>query len=622
MGLPRQFEKFIIPEEKPPQPESRFQDKGPLSQALRAAPPSAFDWRDYDGENWMTSVKNQSACGSCWAFSAVGTTEAVYNIATDFPDLDLDLSEEYLNSDCTSPNPGSCCGGSHGNALGRIKAEGIPDEACMTYDVGYYNTGDCSCFPNPPCNKDCSGLPDTCSHLNCPEDRCADWDTRLIVIDDYGSVAANANDIKAELVDKGPLAVCLAMSGTYDAQNIYRCTTCWDRNNNGTCENAGECDEDVCISGIVGQDCTSDADCDEDKNNDGDCDQDDCGINHCVVLVGYDDAGGYWIAKNSWGGGFGPHNNGYWEVGYGECHIEDAVLYVEAADLNFPPVADANGPYTAECSGAQTAVNLDGTGSQDPNVDDTLDYLWSTSCPGGSFDNGTIAEPLLTVQRPDPIGCPQTCSVILTVTDDEGETDTSTSMVMIQDTTAPVLSATPADVTVECDKVPPPEEITATDACDPDVPVVFSETYTDGDCPSNYTLTRTWTATDDCGNSTSHTQVITVQDTTAPVISMTLPASIIPPDAPISFTASATDNCDNSPFVEITAYDCYDYTKKGKRIDKTNSCIVSVSSATITILDSGGVGDNIEWTVRAVDNCENDVEETFTIEVINPGKKP
>ena len=46
-------------------------------------------------------------------------------------------------------------------------------------------------------------------------------------------------------------------------------------------------------------------------------------------------------------------------------------------------------------------------------------------------------------------------------------------------------------------------------------------TYTDqvvpGSCINTYTLTRTWKATDDCGNTTSCEQVIVVQDTTAPM---------------------------------------------------------------------------------------------------------
>jgi len=41
---------------------------------------------------------------------------------------------------------------------------------------------------------------------------------------------------------------------------------------------------------------------------------------HCVVLIGYDDARGCWIAKNSWGTGWG--DGGYVAIGYGEGRIE------------------------------------------------------------------------------------------------------------------------------------------------------------------------------------------------------------------------------------------------------------------------------------------------------------
>lgn len=41
---------------------------------------------------------------------------------------------------------------------------------------------------------------------------------------------------------------------------------------------------------------------------------------HCVCLVGYDDANGCWIAKNSWSTGWG--DGGYFRIAYGECGIE------------------------------------------------------------------------------------------------------------------------------------------------------------------------------------------------------------------------------------------------------------------------------------------------------------
>lgn len=41
---------------------------------------------------------------------------------------------------------------------------------------------------------------------------------------------------------------------------------------------------------------------------------------HCVALVGYDDAQGCWIAKNSWGTDWG--DAGFFRIAYGECDIE------------------------------------------------------------------------------------------------------------------------------------------------------------------------------------------------------------------------------------------------------------------------------------------------------------
>jgi C1A family cysteine protease len=41
---------------------------------------------------------------------------------------------------------------------------------------------------------------------------------------------------------------------------------------------------------------------------------------HCVVLIGYDDAAGCWIARNSWGTNWG--DAGYFRIAYGECGIE------------------------------------------------------------------------------------------------------------------------------------------------------------------------------------------------------------------------------------------------------------------------------------------------------------
>jgi hypothetical protein len=85
------------------------------------------------------------------------------------------------------------------------------------------------------------------------------------------------------------------------------------------------------------------------------------------------------------------------------------------------------------------------------------------------------------------------------------------------------------------------------------------------------------------------------------------------------FTATASDNCDDTLVVEITEFDCFLIVPNGKRIDKTRSCVVSITNDTITILDVGGVNTHITWTSRAIDRCGNDSEKICETVVVNPG---
>ena len=142
-----------------------------------------------------------------------------------------------------------------------------------------------------------------------------------------------------------------------------------------------------------------------------------------------------------------------------------------------------------------------------------------------------------------------------TATDYCDNVTTCVQTITVQDTTDPVITC-PADVTVECDSVPAVATATATDNCDPAPVVTYDgEVRTDGYCEDYYTLARTWTATDDCGNSASCTQTITVQDTTAPVLSgcptdMTINADAGGCTAVVTWTdPTATDNCDPAPVV-------------------------------------------------------------------------
>jgi hypothetical protein len=137
--------------------------------------------------------------------------------------------------------------------------------------------------------------------------------------------------------------------------------------------------------------------------------------------------------------------------------------------------------------------------------------------------------------------------------DECGNSNVISQTITVQDTTAPVFTtAAPANVTVECNMVPAQPDLAATDNCSANVTVTKAEQRINGTCASSYTLIRTWTATDECGNDTTITQTITVADRTKPVFILPIPAdTTVNCDAiPVPPVLGATDNC--SPAVGIT----------------------------------------------------------------------
>ncbi|WKW45959.1 Ig-like domain-containing protein [Myroides sp. JBRI-B21084] len=148
-------------------------------------------------------------------------------------------------------------------------------------------------------------------------------------------------------------------------------------------------------------------------------------------------------------------------------------------------------------------------------------------------------------------------SFVYEVRDTNGDQaiDRATVYLMIQDTTAPeFVEALPSDVTVECNAVPAAPVLTAVDTCG-SAEVSYKEARIDGACANSYTLERTWTATDACGNTTVHTQIVTVEDTTGPSFVGTMPAAEIYircEELAAAETLQAQDECGE---VEVRSYD-------------------------------------------------------------------
>ena len=98
----------------------------------------------------------------------------------------------------------------------------------------------------------------------------------------------------------------------------------------------------------------------------------------------------------------------------------------------------------------------------------------------------------------------------------------------MNDDVAPSITA-PAATEVKCSSLLPAGVNTyaglvftaggaASDNCSGTIAISFSDATTPGTCTNKYTVTRTYKATDVCGNTATSNQVITVNDDVAPSI--------------------------------------------------------------------------------------------------------
>lgn len=211
---------------------------------------------------------------------------------------------------------------------------------------------------------------------------------------------------------------------------------------------------------------------------------------------------------------------------YNGCFAEDTVrVYIDA-----PPTASNPADIIVECAADVPAP--------DPSVvtDESDDFTvipivtWvsdssdGNSCPEKIFRTYQIAD-----------SCPNIITVVQSI--------------IIFDVTAPVLDAPPANVTVQCPAdIPSMTDLPWTDNCDGTGTVTGVDVSDGNSCPEM--ITRTWTYTDACGNSTSQSQSIVIDDTTPPTAS-DLPAEHVSvlPAANTSLVADAADNCTTNPVV-------------------------------------------------------------------------
>jgi C1A family cysteine protease len=146
-----------------------------LRSRVAAAYPPSWNWRNANGYDWTTPIKDQMTCGSCVAFGVIAVIESQMEIVASDPQLNPNLSEACLfYCGC-----GECCdiGWNFPPALNYARDSGICDEDCFPYQDSY---------------------------IPCDEGRCADWQDRLTKIKAWHEIL-DPGDRKEWLATQGPL---------------------------------------------------------------------------------------------------------------------------------------------------------------------------------------------------------------------------------------------------------------------------------------------------------------------------------------------------------------------------------------------------------------------------------
>jgi hypothetical protein len=155
-------------------------------------------------------------------------------------------------------------------------------------------------------------------------------------------------------------------------------------------------------------------------------------------------------------------------------------------------------------------------------------------------------------------------TVTLTVTDVNGNSMSANATVTVLDAIAPTITC-PAPVTVQCaSSVPAPNtaSVIAADNCSYIVSFV-GDVISNQTAANKYTITRTYRAVDPSGNSATCTQIITVNDNTAPtlIVAGSLPGNSNGqclagvPGAPLTSAIAAlySDNCSGTVTAVLTS---------------------------------------------------------------------
>ncbi len=249
----------------------RLDDIGPLARYIeKKALPAQFDWRNHNGHAYIGTVRNQGYCGSCYAFGAAAAAEGTYNVAMNRYDGNcIDLSESFIMW-CLGSLPQF-----YPHFFGCDGADYDYMELQALVEYGIVRESDY------PYTTSFSGV---CTHWNDPIIKFSQW---------YRIPCGDIDAIKTAIVTYGVVDAAVLVSGAFDAYH----------------------------SGIY-----------QDSNTS--CYASPCyytPTNHAISLVGWDDADGAFILRNSWGSSWGE--SGYMRIKYNSAVVACEVCYLVISDI-------------------------------------------------------------------------------------------------------------------------------------------------------------------------------------------------------------------------------------------------------------------------------------------------